>query len=94
MVQMSMSCELAKTALGVRVLDCLKHTFTGQTPIGVCPSPASGNPAVSGVSQIFPDRVCGRPVVLHDSVIARRIQETVRHSCSYGAPSAGNQSFL
>jgi hypothetical protein len=38
MVQMSMSCELAKTALGVRVLDCLEHTFTAQTPIGVCSS--------------------------------------------------------
>jgi hypothetical protein len=33
-----MRCELVKTALGVRVLDCLEHTFTAQTPIGVCSS--------------------------------------------------------
>jgi hypothetical protein len=42
MVQMPMSCELAKTALGVCVLDCLEHTFTAQTFIVVCPSLASG----------------------------------------------------
>jgi hypothetical protein len=37
-MQMPMRCELVKTALGVRVLDCLEHTFTAQTPIGVCSS--------------------------------------------------------
>jgi hypothetical protein len=94
MVQMPMSCELAKTALGVCVLDCLEHTFTAQTFIGVCPSLASENSAGSCESQTLPDRVCELSVVLHNCVIARRIQETVRHCRSYGAPSAGNQSFL
>jgi hypothetical protein len=89
-----MRCELVKTALGVHVLGCLEHTFTGHTLISVCPSPVSENPAVSGESQTFPDRVCELPVGLHNSVIARIIQETVRHSHAYGAPSAGNPSFL
>jgi hypothetical protein len=78
-----MRCELVKTAHGVRVLDCLEHTFTAQTPIGVC----------SSLQEVLLDQV-NLPVVLHNNVIARIIQETVRHSHAHGAPSAGNPIFL
>jgi hypothetical protein len=81
-----MRCELVKTALGVRVLDCLEHTFTAQTPIGVC----------SSLQEVLLDQVNLRhsQTVLDNHVIARIIQETVRHSHAHGAPSAGNPIFL